>query len=389
MPVEPDADGIIVHMNTLNLTSRVLIFLWLVCQIPVVDAARVTDLYSARVPAAEDSQRSQSETFDIALEKVLVKVTGYRGIMVDPVVMNRFATAETYVQQHRMNPDGSTWVRFDQVALRRSLDSVGQPVWGEERPVTLAWVVLDYGTGTRDILAAESDIERERGLFEVTQPDGVGDPERQAAVRKILNITAAERGLPLVLPLVDSEELGIVSIADVWGGFTESLVLASQRYGVDAILVGRVRVSFIETAEVRWILMIGDERFEWEGDIASGPDRIADFFAARFATSSSALGRMQLRVDGIGTLEEYGRLNRYISSLDVIEDYSVARVTDRSVILSLLVRGDADRLMRSIALRRVLQPVDSSQGVLFPPEPSMDPFGSAPSNLHYALIAGP
>jgi len=389
MPVEPNADGIIVHMNSLHLTSRALICLWLVCQIQAVAAARITDLYSARVPAAENSPRSQSETFDIALEQVLVKVTGQRGIMVDPVVMNRFTAAESYVQQHRMNPDGSTWVQFDQVALRRSLDSVGQPVWGEERPVTLAWMVLDYGSGTRDILAAESDVERKRGLFEVQQQTGNGDPERQAAVREMLTTTSAERALPLVLPLVDSEELDIVSIADVWGGFTESLVLASQRYGVDAILVGRVRVSFIETAQVRWILMLGDERFEWEGDIASGPDRLADFFAARFATSGSAMGRMQLRVDGVGTLEDYGRLNRYMSSLDVIEDYSVDRVADRTVILSLLVRGDADRLMRSIALRRILQPVDSSEGVMLPTEPSLDPFGGAPSNLHYALIAGP
>ena len=376
-------------MNCVQLTSRVMICLSLTCLIQAVDAARVSELYSARVPAAEEGRRSQPETFEIALEKVLVKVTGHRGIMVDPVVMKQFRTAGNYVQQHRTNPDGSTWVLFDPVALRRSLDSVGQPVWGEERPVTLAWLVLDYGSGTRDILAAESDLERERGLFEVAEQDGAGDPERQAAVREMLTDTAGERGLPLVLPLVDSEELDIVSIADVWGGFTESLVLASQRYGVDAILVGRVRVSFIETAEVRWTLLIGNERFEWEGDIASGPDRIADFYAARFATSSSALGRMQLRVDGVGTLEDYGRLDRYMSSLDVIEDYSVDRVTDRTVILSLLVRGDADRLMRSIALRRVLQPVDESAGGLFPSEPLLDPFGSASANLHYALIAGP
>jgi hypothetical protein len=376
-------------MNSLQLTSRALICLWLACLIPVVDAARVPDLYSARVSSPEAGQRSQSDTFGLALEQVLVKVTGHRGIVADPLVMNQFASAQAYVEQHRVNPDGSTWVLFDQIALRRVLDSVGQPVWGEERPVTLAWMVLDYGSGTRDILAAESDIERERGLFEVREQEGGGDPERQMAVRKILATTAAERGLPLILPLVDSEELDIVSISDVWGGFTESLVLASQRYGVDAILVGRARVSFIEIAEVRWTLMVGDERFEWDGDIASGPDRIADFFAGRFATSSSALGRMQLRVDGVETLDDYGRLSRYMSTLDVVEDYSIERVAERSVILSLLVRGDADRLMRSIALRRVLQPIDSSQGAMFPPESSLDPFDSVPSNLHYALITGP
>ena len=113
--------------------------------IPVVDAARVPDLYSARVPSPEAGQRSQSDTFGLALEQVLVKVTGHRGIVADPLVMNQFASAQAYVEQHRVNPDGSTWVLFDQVALRRVLDSVGQPVWGEERPATLAWMVLDYG----------------------------------------------------------------------------------------------------------------------------------------------------------------------------------------------------------------------------------------------------
>jgi len=383
MPVEPEADGIIVHMNSLHLTPRVLIFLWLACQIPLVDAARVTDLYAAQVPAGD----SRSDTFGNALGAVLVKLTGHRGIMVDPTVMNRFAEAEAYVEQHRTNPDGSVWVLFDQVALRRALDSIGQPVWGEERPVTLTWMVMDYGTGTRDILAAESDVEREQGLFEVAQP--IGDPERQIAVRDILQATAAERGLPLILPLVDSQELDIVSIADVWGGFTESLVLASQRYGVDAILVGRARVSFVEIAQVRWTLMLGSERFDWEGDIASGPDRIADFFAARFATSSSALGQMQLRVDGVDSLDDYGRLSRYLSTLDVVEDFSVDQVADQTVVLSVLVRGDADQLMRNIALRRVLQPIDSSQGVMFPREPTDDPFASVTSSLHYTLIAGP
>jgi len=381
------------HMNSFHLTLRVLICLWFAGQIPGADAARVTDLYAAQVPAEGGAAR---DSFDTALHTVLIKVTGRRDITEDLAVMSQFAAAESYVQQYRTNPDGTVWVLFDQIALRRALDSIGQPVWGEERPVTLVWLVMDYGAGSRDILAAEADVERESELF--AEPPPVGDPERQMAVRDILQTTAGERGLPLILPLVDSEELDIVSVSDVWGGFTESLVLATQRYGVNAILVGRARVLSVENTRVRWTLMLGDEQFDWDGDVASGPDRLADFFAVRLATSSSALGRMQLRVDGVNTLDDYGRLSQYLSTLDVIEEYSIDRVAGQTAVFSLLVRGDADRLMRSIALRRILQPIeepgrpspgDDLQGSVSPGVPSIDSFDSASSGLHYTLIVAP
>jgi len=222
----------------------------------------------------------------------------------------------------------------------------------------------------------------------VSSPVPGDKEERQTAVREILENTARERGLPLILPLVDSEELDIVSISDVWGGFTESLVLASQRYGVDAILVGRAQVRTVATARVRWTLMRGKERFDWDGDIASGPDRIADFFAARLAAASDASGRIRLQVDGVNSFDDYGRLSRYLSALDVIEDYSVDEVSDQTVIFSLLVRGDADRLMRSIALRRVLQPIDDNRDSMIPRVLPADSFTSAIPSLHYVLLAG-
>ncbi len=171
--------------------------------------------------------------------------------------------------------------------------------------------------------------------------------------------------------------------------FTEALIPASERYGVNAILVGRARVRSMESIEVRWTLMLGEERFDWDGSVASGPDRLADFFAARLATSSSASGQMQLRVDGVNSLDDYGRLSQYLSTLDVIEDYSVDQIAGGTVVFSLLVRGDTDRLMRSIALQSILQPIDNSRDGLIPFEPSMDLFGSVASSLHYVLIAGP
>ncbi len=373
-------------MKCLHLTLRVLICLWLVCLVPTAQAARLTDLYEAEVPVEDGMTRGLPAVFDAALRQVLVKITGRRDVMADPVVMSQFVPADKFVQQYRTDSAGTVRVLFDQIALRSALDGIAQPVWGEERPVTLVWLVTDYGIGRRDILPAESDFEPAADQFGMSL---TGKSEYETAVRDMLQATASERGLPLIFPLVDSEELATVSISDVWGGFTESLLHTSQRYGVDAVLVGRARMFSVEEVEVRWILLLGDEQFEWEGTIASGPDQLAGFFAARLATSSSGSGQMQLRVDGINSLNDYGRLSRYLSTLDVIENYSVDQISGPTVVFSVLVRGDADRLMRSIALRRILQPVDDSRGLVSPDGLSVSPFGSVASSLHYALLAGP
>ena len=65
-----------------------------------------------------------------------------------------------------------------------------------------------------------------------------------------------------------------------------------------------------------------------------------------------------LEVVGVESLNDYGRISTYLSALDVIEDYSVNRVSASDVIFSLSVRGDVERLTRTIALRGVLEVVN-------------------------------
>ena len=69
--------------------------------------------------------------------------------------------------------------------------------------------------------------------------------------------------------------------------------------------------------------------------------------------------------------------------IDLVEDLAVDTVIDDRIVFSLKVRGDQDRLMRSIALQRVLEPIDA-------PVIADDPFGLSPvsQSLHYQLIIG-
>jgi len=337
-------------------------------------AVRVDDLYAAVVPS-EGTSGAVSKEFNTALGRVLVKVTGRRDIAADTAVTAQFGDASRFVQQYRIDSDNQVWVRFDEVAVRRELDKLGESVWGSERPTTLVWLVIDDGSGQRQILGGMP----EDGQTPDRMPVRDSAESRAELIREELLSVAGERGLPLMLPLADTLEITSIPLSDVWGGFTESLLDASVRYGPDAILVGRARASRIEAARVRWTLLLGDERFDWEGDVASGANDVADFFAARLATSIGSSSNIVLTVDAVDSLDAYGRLSVYLSELDLVDAIAVDRVSDDRVVFHLKVRGDADRLMRSIALQRVLQPVDEMG----------DPFGvsTGAQALRYRLMA--
>jgi len=168
------------------------------------------------------------------------------------------------------------------------------------------------------------------------------------AVRELLLEVAAGRGLPVVLPLLDSEDLAQVSFADVWGEFAPPLRAAAERYGAEALLVGRARSLETDRGRVRWRLFTDGEVVAWEGDLAAGPAQAADYFAQAQATFAGAADRVRLRVGNIDTLNKYGQLRRYLLGLNVVAGASVERVRDDQVEFELTVRGDAARLAQAL-----------------------------------------
>lgn len=344
-------------------------------------AVRVENLYTAVVPVA-GGPRALPDAFRAALVEVLIKVTGRRDVGADDTVMSRFGDPGAYVQQYRIDDVEQVWVRFDNVALRRELDSVAASVWGAERPVTLVWLIVDDGSGDLRLVGGEPDRDGMPGLEPPV--DNRADPA-VARVREELTAAAEARALPLMLPLLDAGDLASISLSDAWGGYTDGLQQASQRYETDAVLVGRARVLALGAARVQWTLLLGEERFNWDGDVASGPHDVADFFAARLATSIGSSSRIVLSVDAVDSLDAYGRLSAYLGALDLVEELAVDSVNGDRVVFSLKIRGDADHLMRSIALQRVLQPLGDDLRSRSPSR--LGGIGNGQQTLRYRLMA--
>jgi hypothetical protein len=302
-------------------------------------AARVDDVFAQIVPAPNAGPEATRAAFTDALRRVLIKATGLDAAGSDAVVA-RFGDPATLVQQYRRDGSGNLWAQFDPAAIRRGLVEAGLPVWGEDRPLTAVWLAYDTGSGERDVVAAAG-----------------GDGPTAVGLRAELLAAAAARAVPVVLPLRDSQELGVVSSADVWGEFTDPVVKASARYQADATLIGRARLFPAGSApDVKWTLLAGGERADWRGGIADGPRGLAERLVQRLGSGAVTTAAARLEVTGITSLDGYGEVLSYLQSLDVIESVSVAGLSGATVSFDLALRGERDRLVRALAARRILEP---------------------------------
>src|SRR5512138_3702804 len=179
----------------------------------VRDACAVTipNLYLVSVPPDPAAPDQRAAATKAAMARLLVRVTGDRNAPFDPALQGLIDDAAKYVNRYGSDRQGQLQVGFNTTQVEQALSARQKPVWGAERPLTLLWIAVDDGNGGRALLGANDTPAL--GL----EPAPPGMTERLATLRKELFAVAEERGLPVTLPLLDVQDLGAVTFADIWG----------------------------------------------------------------------------------------------------------------------------------------------------------------------------
>lgn len=170
-----------------------------------LQAAELTDLYQAKVPAQAPDWQSQS------LQAVLTKLTG----TVPPALQSELKQAASYVVQYQQvqhNGQTELLVTLDSQKINQLLQQRQIAIWGARRADILLWL---------------TEKSTDSPLF-VMSP---AHPVRQALQQ------AAERyGLALQYPLFDETDLALVAPQSSWGGDWAVLQQASARYQTPEVL---------------------------------------------------------------------------------------------------------------------------------------------------------
>jgi uncharacterized protein len=317
-------------------------------------AVEVASLYTAQVALDDAQEQPREAAYRTALDEVLLRVSGSE-LVADPErVELLFPNPAAYVVQFRPGADDTLWVSFDGQAIERTLRQAGQTVWGEDRPLTVVWLAVDWGQGQREIIGAD-DPERGR--------DAARSIDRNQLLRQRVLEIAQRRGLPVVFPLLDVEDLQNISFSDIWGGFDDALLEASKRYETNSILVGRVRAN--SSQRNSWRYYFGGRQLTWSGEPEFVIGQVADVLAAEFAISGSApLESVDLTVAGIDTVAAYGAVQSMLARLSVVESFAIAEVAGDRIRYRVDARGGAEPLSRALRFNGLVEQSDFNGGGL-------------------------
>jgi hypothetical protein len=335
-------------------------------------AAAAADMQVVRLPVASQGANEREAVLLQALEQAMQRLTG-GGAAIDPVVTERLlAKPNRFVQQYKyeQRADGlELVVTVDLRGLARGLAAEGVPTWSPDRPPVLVWLALERG-GERLLVGADGT-------------DGV---------RSVLGEAAEDRGVRLMLPLLDAEDLSRVQVADLWGGFADPILDASGRYGTRTVLVGRIH-SEAGQRVARWSLYTDAGGDSWRGSASTDNELLGQAMgelAQRLRPMYARLLRdeatqtLRLRVDGVRDLAAYTRLERYLQELAGVRSAQPLGVSADSVVFELGLSTDPRRVLGSLSRARLLAEVEAPPAAAEPAEES-DVTGQAPYEHRYHL----
>jgi len=307
-------------------------------------------LFESEVVVGDQSSATRAAALDSALREVLVRVTGQRGVQDMQAAQLLLADPERLVQQYRYFTESGKeppllklWVRFDGAAIRQALQQQGVAYWGGERPDTLVWLAVE-----------------ERGNRYVVPAGDNGEVYRQ------VEAAGRSRGVPLVFPLMDLEDQARVRFADIWGGYTDKVIGASQRYSPPAILIGRLNRTASGGWAARWQLEMGGRQRAWSDShpqlaalAAQGIDELAGLQAEQLAVTTPGYtgSAVAITVDGLDTLAAYARTGNYIAALSAVRAVQVGAASGDTVQYNLQLNGNLQDLVRTVSVGTVLEPV--------------------------------
>ncbi len=252
--------------------------------------------------------QSESSVQD-AMREVLVRATGRRESAADPALANLISEAQNYVKGYSPPTHGQSQVIFDGVAVERAIVAAGRSVWDRNRPFTLVVLYPPRARTSED--AARVEVEQ----------------------------AASARGLPVTLvPLSPVDAAG----NDL---SREALMKMAQRYGGDAVLVGRG-----DTANLQWTLHTGFSSESWSGPLAAGINGAVDTMAP---TQGGSLAQTEasarVEIDGITTLTDYASVERMLESIPGVRRANVSAASGSAVMFDVVARGGGDAISHALA----------------------------------------
>jgi hypothetical protein len=347
-------------MENILLISRLLLLSSIVLPTLVVASAvngSVENLYIETVPVADQQIIARNEAASIGMVPVLIRVSGSRSVLSNSNIKGAIKNASRYLskfsyqatppqqkdaEEVREQLPYSLELQFRKPAILDLLRASNEPIWAENRPVTLMWLVIDDTDGRR--LPTDDD---------------------ETQLKQIVEANAANRGLPIIWPLYDLQEQATVNVNALWSADAKAIEAASERYDASGTLLGRLLATSDGKWRVAWEYNFNgestysDSECEILDDCISDPiDAVAELLSSRYALVSSDQGNVaKVKVVGVSSFEDYSTVLFYFKELIAVSDVALNSIEGDIFEFTLNLTANRDKLAELISLNKRLVPV--------------------------------
>lgn len=347
---------------TINMI-RYCLFLCLLSISGLSVAIEVTDLYVAKIKVSSQTSKERGQALKAALSSVFLKVGGQQQVLTQPEVKSALRSYNQYLSKYhyeKKSDQNYLVATFDEIKINQLFISANIPLWGSLRPQVLFWVVDENGL-TRQIVSGSSSSNIQQLLLEFSQ----------------------QRGLPILMPLMDLTDASVISISDVWGRFSAPIIKASQRYLAETIIALRIsNRSLLSEQELQTIqscpLCQPSFVIDWHlisdvsnsasfniGKSYQGLDKellllqalsdITDEIYQNYALNSGENNEYIIDVANVSSLTVYAELTEFLKQLSSVQSIQLLSAQGENRRFRLTLLGSKQALMSSLKLNQSLK----------------------------------
>jgi uncharacterized protein len=326
-----------------------------------VSAAIIEDLYDAKVAVNDQAEATQNKAIKQALKQVFVKVSGSETLLSDAKILKQLNNASTLIRSYTYEKNkGQLFlvVNFDQDKVQNVLRTAGFAVWDKRRPDTILWLAIENKQQNKHIVSQETEADFAKRLVS------------QAQVR----------GIKITLPLWDLNDVQTVSLYDIWGGFSQQILLAGERYDLTTFLSARIYLQPLDTSqenpsEQNWVAdwMMSDGGQLTNGQISVSQaelvangivDVVAKQLSEKYAISQqnrlqNAI-KTQITVVNVNSIVRYATVLKFLNGLSVVSNATLVMQQGEKATFELELLGNTDDLLNTFSLDSKITPISET-----------------------------
>ncbi|MUJ18676.1 DUF2066 domain-containing protein [Aliivibrio fischeri] len=316
---------------------RILCLLMCMVAGPVF-AQQQNDLYHTEVQLT-GSDKAENIAKQEGLVNVLIKVSGQTDIAQNEVIKKALAQSDRYVTQMSFveydDAPRAMKLGYNSKMVLNLLTQSEQSIWETPRKSVLVWIVNEYNY-QRSIIWEQSN---------------------NSLITRIKE-AANERGLPVMFPVGDFDDVTSIEIPDLWGNFKKPIADASERYNPQAILVVKVRGNssswtlfdttpqYLPTTSTKPL----EGRESGAVQLADMVNNVSDYFAKKYTKNLGGVVSQSemISIEGIHSTRAFFTIEKQLKQLNSVASVQVDTIQGNKVTYTLNLLGDSEQFNQEL-----------------------------------------